>query len=433
MSKLRRYFCFFLFLPICLGCSRASGKYKLPLINIGGFEVADLDPQKLTNRSIKLSQLVEDIKVVQLQTTDSSMIANSTDYKVGEKYILAVFNDEIYQFSITGEFIRLVAKKGMGPGELNAVRKNVRYDMDEHSDLLYVSILDRLYLYKLSTGEFLGNKRLRAVDNMSEAISIVYAPDSLFIYSFYSRGGLPEDSLGCGIAVQDWGGDLICEKRFDFKTWTVYPPPINYELLHGSSIYVVKTDAPGEYIIQINNQDSSYVFSLDDFSIRPYLLVRTKGPLKGNYPVDYISVGSYQIKGEFNCTNNFQLMNMYLIKNLAGFPSSLEAYNYYILYDDKTKTAFNIEQFTDDYFGFIHSRDKSTQKLPVYPSFVSPSGKVLLTYEASYFLKLKEEKLKEPSLSPEIVDRINMYSRDLTEFSNPVLIIGKVRKVIRLD
>jgi hypothetical protein len=53
--------------------------------------------------------------------------------------------------------------------------------------------------------------------------------------------------------------------------------------------------------------------------------------------------------------------------------------------------------------------------------------------EASSFLKLKEEKLKEPSLSPEIVDRINMYSRDLTEFSNPVLIIGKVRKVIRLD
>jgi len=152
MSKLRRYFCFFLFLLICLGCSRGSGKYKLPLVNIAGFEVADLDPQKLTNRSIKLSQLVEDIKVVQLQTTDSSMIANSTDYKVGEKYILAVFNDEIYQFSITGEFIRLVAKKGMGPGELNAVRKNVRYDMDEHSDLLYVSILDRLYLYKLFPG-----------------------------------------------------------------------------------------------------------------------------------------------------------------------------------------------------------------------------------------------------------------------------------------
>lgn len=85
MSKLRRYFWFFLFLPICLGCSRGSGKYKLPLVNIADFEVADLDPQKLTNRSIKLSQLVEDIKVVQLQTTDSSMIANSTDYKVGEK------------------------------------------------------------------------------------------------------------------------------------------------------------------------------------------------------------------------------------------------------------------------------------------------------------------------------------------------------------
>lgn len=405
----------------------------MPLLKIAGFEVADLDPQKLTYRSIKLSQLVEDINVVQLQTTDSSIIANSTDFRVGDKYILAVSNDEIYQFSITGEFIRLIAKKGIGPGELNAVRNNVRYDMDEHADLLYISILDRLYLYKLSTGEFLGNKKLRAVNNSSEAISIVYAPDSLFIYSFYSRGGLPEDSLDCGFAVQDWGDELIWEKRFDFKTWTVYPPPINYEMLHGSVISVVKTDAPGEYIIQINNQDSSFMFSLDDFSLNPYLLVRTKGPLKGNYPVDYISVGSYQIKREFNRTNNFQLMNMYLIKNLAGFPGSLEAYNYYVLYDDKTMTAFNIEQFNDDYFGFIHSRDKLTQKLPVYPSLVSPSGKVLLTYEASYFLKLKEEKLKEPSISPEIVNRINMYSVALTEFSNPVLVIGKVRKVIRMD
>jgi hypothetical protein len=418
----------------CISCSKNQDKYKLPVVNINGVEVADLDPLKLTDTTnIKLSQIVDNIKVVTLQTTDESLIYATSIILVGNKYIFANRENEIYQFSITGEFIRLLVKKGRGPGEIPSRGNNIRCNINENMDLFFVSVANRIYLYKLSTGEYIGFKIQQNFGDYQEIRSITISADSMFIYSYSSRGGVPDDSLGCGIVIQDWNNNLIWHKRFNYKTWTVYPPPISYDLLHGSDISVVNTDDPKKFVIQVYNQDTSYLLGTDNFSLNPYLLLRTIGPLKSGYPIDYISVGSYRISQEFNSKNGYYFMSMDIITGLAYFPNSIDGYSYHIIYDDNKKLAYNIGPFENDYFGFTHTRSGPNKSMSIYPSFAAPYGKVVVTYEASEFLKLAKGKLKEPGLLKVIKDRLTELTNDLTEFSNPILVIGEMRKIIIID
>jgi hypothetical protein len=64
---------------------------------------------------------------------------------------------------------------------------------------------------------------------------------------------------------------------------------------------------------------------------------------------------------------------------------------------------------------------------------VAPYGKLLIVYEASEFLKFANQTLKKPDLSKEIRDRINSLTDSLTETSNPVLLIGDLKKNIKLE
>jgi len=416
-----------------ISCESGRGKYKLLLVDIDGVEVADLDPQKISSVHLRLSQIAENIRVIKLQTSDSSLVSNQSVFAIGDKYILVKFLDEIYQFSKTGDFIRLLARKGRGPGEIPSVGNNIQYGMDEKSDLFFVSVSDKIYLYRLSDGVFLGTRALQCIGEKAEARSVVLTADSMFLYSYYSRGGLPDDSLTCGIALQDWNNNVVWNKNFNFKTWTVYPDPFNIELLHGSSISLVKTEDPKEYVVHIDNQESSYSFRTDDFSLKPYLLLRTKGPLKREYPVDLISVGSYRISEEYNRSNGYHLMAMDIVTSLAGFPETIDGYSYQIIYDNKRKEAFNIDPFENDYFGFVHKRGGPTRNLSILPSLSAPYGKVLVVYDASQFLSLARETLQKPDLSKEIRERLLGLSNNLTELSNPVLVIGDMKEKFTLE
>jgi len=433
MSRKSSFIIIYAVIFLCFGCSNPHNNYTLPTVNVKEDQVPDLDPEKVANVHLKFSQIADNIKMVKLQSLDSSLISAHSAFLVGDKYILAKYKNEVYQFSDKGEFIRLITKEGRGPGEIPTIRSNFQFNMDEKSDMLFVSAADKIYLFKLSDGGFLGTKEQKIPNDKTEAGSVVFTPDSLFIISYSSRGGLPDDSLGCGIVVQDWNNNLLFKKSFDFKTWSVFPDPINYEMLHGSSISVVKTNDSNEYIIQVNNQDSSYVFDLKNFSLKPYLLLRTKGPLKGKYPIDYISVGSYKTSPEFNRSNGYHFMIMDVVSNLNGFPDSINGYSYQIFYDSNNKTAFNIDPFEDDYLGFQHPRKGPVSSQCIFPSLVAPEGKVVVVYDAAEILKFLNEKLKDKDIKGEVLDRLTNLSSDITEFSNPILLIGDMKKNVVLN
>lgn len=419
------------FIVICLlpGCISNNDDYKLPIVNINEAEVADLDPKKLVDTTIKLSQIVDHITLVALETVEKAMLSGSS-MLIGNEYILANRGNEIYQFAHDGKFIRVIAKKGRAPEEIPSMGKNISYNINEELDLLYITCIDDIYLYKLSSGAFLGKKNIPEFRELKEARSITLtSSDSLFIYSYFSRGGKKGDDLCSGVAVQDWNSDIVWRKDFDYLTWTIVPPPVDIENLSGSNISIINTDNPRDFIFQVDNQDTCYMFNVDELSIKPYMLRRTTGlTLKDGYPISQFHTGSYVLYQEFNRVNNIHLMRMNLTAKFEDL-SNIKTDNYFILYDDKTKSSFNIKKFEDDYFGFRHTYDGSPElRSYIYPSLAPPYGKFLIIYEASKFVKLANEELKDQDIPKEIKERLLSLLSSVNETDNPLLLIGDLKR-----
>jgi uncharacterized protein YjiK len=421
-------------ISICLfiGCI-GNDRSRLPVVNVHEKDIADLNPLFLVDTTIKMSQIVDNIKVVALETIDEAMLSGSS-ILIGNKYILTNQRNEIYQFSCDGKFIRVIAKKGRGPEEIPSMGKNISYNINEELDLLYITCIDDIYLYILSTGAFLGKKNIPEFRELKEVRYITMtSSDSLFIYSYFSRG-VKGDELCSGVAVQDWNGDVVWRKEFDYLTWTIVPPPIDIETLSGSDISVVNTNNPREFIFQVDNHDTCYIFNIDDLSLEPYLLRRTTGlTLKDGHPIGQFHTGSYVLYQEFNRINDIHLMRMNLTTKFIDL-SEIETDTYYILYNDKTKSAYNVKKFEDDYFGFIHTYHGSSElRSYIYPSLAPPYGKFLIIYEASNFVRLANEELKDQDIPKEIKERILSLLSSVNETDNPLLLIGDLRKNIKYD
>jgi len=428
MSYMRFIWSICICMCIFSGCGSRKDGCKLPIVNINEKEIADLDPLKLVDTTIKLSQIADNIEIIALETIDEAMLSGSS-FLIGNKFILANRGNELYQFSYDGKFIRLIAKKGRGPEEIPSMGKNLSYNINEELDLLYITCIDEIYLYRLSSGAFMGKKNIPDFRDLKEARSITMTiSDSLFIYSYFSRG-VKGDDLCSGVAVQDWNGDIVWRKEFDYLTWTIVPPPIDIETLSGSDISIVNTDNPREFLFQVDNHDTCYMFNVDNLSLEPYMLRRTTGlTLKDGHPIGQFHTGSYVLHQEFNRINNIHLMRMNLTTKFIDL-SNIETDTYFILYDDKTKSAYNITKFEDDYLGFNHTYHGSDESRSyIYPSLAPPYGKFLIKYEASDFVKLANEELEDPDISKEIKDKLHSLLERVTETSNPVLLTGDMKR-----
>ncbi len=429
MSSIKIFY--FVFISICLfvGCVGNNDSDRLPLVNINGKEIADIDSLKLADTTVKLSQIVDNVKVVALETIEEAMLSGISMF-IGNEYILANRGNEIYQFSGDGKFIRVIAKKGRGPEEIPSMGRNISYNINEELDLLYITCIDDIYLYKLSSGTFMGKKKIPEFGELREARGITMtSSDSLFIYSYFSRG-VKGDALCSGVAVQNWNSEIVWKKEFDYLTWVVYPEPINYELLSGSNISVVNTDNPREFIFQVDNQDTCYLFNVDNLSLEPYLLRRTTGStLKDGHPISLLSVGSYStISREFNRKNGIHLMQMHLTTKFVDINNG-DYYVYNILYDNNEKIAYNINTLENDYFGFEHGYNGTGEsRSRIYPSLSPPYGKFLMIYEATDFIKLATEELKKTDMPKEIKDRLIRLLDSVTEMDNPLLLTGDIKK-----
>ena len=96
---------------------------------------------------LNLNEYVSDLKLIRLETTENSLIRRFNGY-VGDRYILAIENDNVLQFSSDGKFIRTIAKRGKGPDEFNQIDAWT-VDEDEQYFLFHDVRRDAIYKYDL--------------------------------------------------------------------------------------------------------------------------------------------------------------------------------------------------------------------------------------------------------------------------------------------
>ena len=152
-----------IFLLILLtSCTGGNRQKPVPVI--------DLQNPRDT-RDIYLSELLDDIHIVKLETGDEILLGQYTSYLVGEKFIITIDDNKILQFSNNGGFLRTLARAGNGPDEF--LRAEV-FALDDNNDILYVNHRGdsrNILAFDLKTGNRL--KRIpTGVDNLISQIIV---------------------------------------------------------------------------------------------------------------------------------------------------------------------------------------------------------------------------------------------------------------------
>jgi hypothetical protein len=430
MKTTKTIFVLCISLILLTGCSKTQ-RGKLPIVDLNGVEVANLDLEKLIDTiHVKLSQLAENLHVVALQTNLDGVLSNPI-YFIGNKFILAHGSKGVDQFSSDGTYIRKLVKNGGGPGEIPTL---AYYCLMEDKDLFLAATRNHIYLYELSSGRFLGTKRKLELEPNEQLNNLSYVQDSIILFSYFKDGiinnNLPLDSLGCGVKLQSLNGKVLWRKNFNLNSWVMHPVR-QIGLLGGSNIFVLSTNNPDEFILQISDHDTVYKLNTSTYSIQPSLLRKSETQNKDGFPIDRVAANCFIENNEYANVNGYQLMRFEYVTE-APIDWNYNVRLHYILYDDNNKRAFRIGTFENDYLGFIHHADGNKREFGHLPYLSNPLGKLVEQYDAYEFMKLAKEALNKFGLDEDAKERLLKLTNSLTENSNPILLIGDVKKKIDL-
>jgi hypothetical protein len=193
-----------LFTVSCGNANRGSAPEKSEVYAIA------LEDALENERRFRLSDMAESLEYVELKTPPGMPIM-VTHMVVSDEYIFVESKDEVYQFTMSGDFVRKVGRNGRGPGEyLTAI------DISVDEAKRQVNIVGGLELYTYSfDGDFLGSVEISLFDDyMAVSDSLIYASSVPFGYQTYKLLALDNR--------RDTLGGITNRNVFDTKGYTFY-------------------------------------------------------------------------------------------------------------------------------------------------------------------------------------------------------------------
>lgn len=156
---------FSLFAIILLNGCQESGKGDI----LNDIIVIDL-AEKYDEVSLKLDDVLDDIKLIRLETTEHSLLSYFSGY-VGEKHIIAMDRNRVLLFSADGKYNRTIAKRGKGPGEFTQIDA---WDVDDNEQFLYYHDKGKNYInkYNISSCKHEDNIPFANKGDLSNMVSV---------------------------------------------------------------------------------------------------------------------------------------------------------------------------------------------------------------------------------------------------------------------
>ncbi|MDR0961381.1 MAG: 6-bladed beta-propeller [Mediterranea sp.] len=130
---------------ILFALSVSCGKENAPFVRV------PLDGD--TKQTLNLSDIVSEMNVIKLETTDLSLI-NIRRFRraiFNQDYILIAQTDKVFLFDGKGKFLRTIGKKGNGPGEYQFIAAT---SFDFQKGLIYIQSAKHLLCYDIN-GKFI--------------------------------------------------------------------------------------------------------------------------------------------------------------------------------------------------------------------------------------------------------------------------------------
>jgi hypothetical protein len=335
------------------------------------------------NISLPLSEITEDIKAIELEMTDESLVNPDRIKRVFlcDGNVIVAERDRIFLFREDGKFVRPVGSKGQGPGEYLMVRNLA---LDEKNRRLFVNGSSKIIGYDLD-GNFL-TESFKTQRDGGLIIDMNYIHDELWVLVEYI--GRKDD-------------------RGSFNHSILYRLDDNFQIADSCAIRDTYFERPGfythkyeDFILPGNSKVYLYypdLYFQNEQQPAEVVLRDTLYSVEKNRPVPELKL-KFRNDGIDGSGNKFiQLMNIYRSSRyvFAAYGNALNNNYYQFCHDMKTGKGYSMQDgYTDDIHGI-------EERVTIFPLGTEPE---LFYYWHTHF------------------------KPDATEEPNPVLYIGRLKK-----
>lgn len=312
-----------------------------------------------------LSELVESVDVVRLETNDSCLVKEIWKIVVSDNYIGILEHDgRPYKlFDRKGRFVTNVGRIGQGPHEYNNL---INASIDEKNNRIYLMPFART--------------------------------DALLCYDLE---GNPHDDIPLYYKSLDKGSFFIKDDII-----TVFSMPIT-----NKEVFAFQQNLKGELIKTMPATENLYSDTYDNELFTSYN--------KGVFSIHYTAIDTlFNYDPESNtlipryCTQ-FEEPAFQVYRDLPNHYITLSNSN--IIVDKKTKKA-NYYKTKNDFLGGLD-----------VGYFQSDNDYVVVRYDSSQLLEDLQKNINNPDLTKEVHDRMSNLIDSISEDDNPVLIIGRLK------
>lgn len=380
----------------------------IKLMDNSGYPISTSDPSKVLiinptkisdTISYRATDLIKDFEIIKLETKNESLIDYIMRCYVGEKLIvITTVNNGILLFARDGKFIKQVASKGRGPGEVNS--PNSEIIVDEKNNLLYITGPFASPQSILCFNLELGTHSKIPVQSSQFIRDIIIKNDSTLLLSTMPIMGAESD---CPIICQTTGGKLLWEIK-DKNTL-------------GATSGTIRSLYDQIYFSYLWGGDTLY--KVTDKKITPIIAIQYKGRMFLNTPYKEGDI----FLGVFPLNHNLFRGNYSSIKEIKTSelnrqePILGDKIDFII--DYQKGKAFRLTKLDDNFLGTSSMFDFRVQN----------NGTIYRTFTAQQIKQIAKEVKENPSRAKDIKARIIKLDSEISEFDNPVILVGKLKDV----
>jgi hypothetical protein len=284
LCKKVRYIFYILLIIFFAGCKGKENNAKTEVINI----IIDTD----NSEKVDISEYVDSVKYIKLQTTDDNLIGYIKRVFFLEDRILVTDGQipQILIFDNEGNFLNKIKKTGQGPGEFIGIVASL-FDCVSKSIIIYNRKLRKMLFFTLD-GEFI--KEITRFNDNALIRDMINLPNGNFLCYTYDLTPKEVDEKASGLWEVDSSGNFI---RSFFTLEDLYPVIYNGD----NSQFTLLPDGK----ISIKDAIWSNIYHFEGDSLRKCISYKIKGnalnSLRGNSysPEKYTSSLTSQDKGNY--------------------------------------------------------------------------------------------------------------------------------------
>lgn len=374
-------------------CTQKNRVADIPVIN---FQEAD-------ERAFDVSEILQDPKFVRLETKENALIERA-HFAIGKKYIIATSEEAILQFSADGAFIRVLVHKGRGPHEFLDAGALA---MDENEQKLYIDhsgSKTNLLVYDLDSGTYdeVVKKPIAAL-GLEDGFSItemMVVGDSLYCAPDRNYAG------ESGVYVQRTSGEFLAafprdDQVIRANAWVTTKPFLGK---------VRETRS-----IRYMSRDKDTLYSISGNAKMPYATIRYEDKFIFRSDASEMSGNLMSMLGEGPSGILFQSFTGTVKLRSNGGSASAGRANFYFT-DKADFKPVKISRLT-----------MAELEFGVKSTWSSSNDTFFLMTHAVDFKDMLRDAIESSSGNPEAIKRWQSLDEQVSEYDNPILLIGKIK------